>query len=224
MDGRLHHQILTSLVRRGHAPSIEELAAELALPRADVEAGLRRLHDTHGLVLHPSSCEIWLAHPFSTAPTGVWVAAGARGWWAPCLWCAAGVVALAAPDATIYARFGGESREARIEVRGGAPVGEDIVVHFAIPPREAWSNVVHWCSTVLPFANAADVDAWSARHRLPRGAVVPWSQALALGRSWYGRHLDEDWEKWSAAEAQQIFERAGLVGEFWRVPRSDEPF
>jgi hypothetical protein len=224
MDGRLHQYVLTSFVRRGHAPSLDELGQALQLPRADVEAGLRRLHNAHGLMLHPHVCEVWIAHPFSTAPTGVWVGAEERGWWAPCLWCAAGVVALAAPDATIHARLGGESQEARIEIRGGACVSDDFFVHFAMPPREAWSNVVHWCSTVLPFTDAAQVDAWSERHRLPRGVLVRWTDVLALGRVWYGRHLEEDWKKWSTAEAQQIFDQHGLRGDFWHVPASDEPF
>lgn len=224
MDGRVHHQVLSSFVRRGYAPTLDEIAAALATSCEAVEVSLRRLQQEHGLVLLPGSGEIWLAHPFSASPTAVWVSVNSRGWWAPCMWCASGIVALTAPTATICARYAGEHEELRIELRNGASLAQDVVVHFAIPPRDAWSNVSHWCSTVLPFRRAEDVDAWSERHRLPRGVVVPWPQVLALGQAWYGRHLDENWRKWSVAEAQAIFDRVGLLGDFWRLPVSDEPF
>jgi hypothetical protein len=224
MDGRVHHQVLTSFVQRGYAPTVDEIAAALSAPQGEVEQSLQRLHAGHGLVLQPGSHEIWLAHPFSSSPTAIWVAAGERGWWAPCMWCAAGIIALAAPTATLYARYAAEHEAATIEVEDGQSSASNLSVHFAIPPRHAWSNVSHWCATVLPFRGAPDVDAWSQRHRLPRGAVVPWSQVLALGRSWYGKHLDEAWRKWTLREAQGIFEGAGLRGPFWQLPESEAPF
>jgi hypothetical protein len=223
MDGLVHHAVVSGFTREGHAPSVDEIAASLGRPRDEVAAALRRLHDGHGLVLQPGSLEVWIAHPFSASPTAVWVAAEDRGWWAPCMWCAMGVVALAAPRATIHARWAGEAGEARIEVDESGVHG-DAVVHFAIPPRDAWSNVVHWCATVLPFRRAEEVAPWCERHRIPRGELVPLDRALALGRAWYGRHLERDWRKWSAREAQAIFDEVGLSGDFWRVPASDQPF
>jgi hypothetical protein len=227
IDGRVHREVIAGFVERGHPPAVDEVAAAVGITPDAAVAALRRLHDGHGVVLHPGSAEVWLAHPFAASPTAVWVAAGGRGWWAPCMWCAMGVATLAAPSATatIHVRYGGEHEPARLEVAAGAiTAGGDTVVHFAIPPRDAWANVVHWCATVLPFRAAADVDAWCARHRLPRGAVVPVDQVLALGRAWYGRHLDADWRKWTVAEAQQIFDAVGLTGEHWRLPVSDRAF
>jgi hypothetical protein len=225
MDGRVHHEVLSSFVRLGRPPTQGELSRSLAISSAAAAASLQRLHDGHGLVLHPGGTDIWIAHPFSASPTAVWVAAGARGWWAPCMWCASGVVALAAPTATIHARYGGE-HEAAVVLPDDPPDDppDDLVVHFALPPRDAWRNVVHWCSTVLPFRRADDVDPWCERHGLPRGAVLPWSQVMALGRAWYGRHLDLDWRKHTIAEAQAIFDAVGLTGDFWRLPVSERPF
>lgn len=217
--------MISSFVDRGRPPVLAELARAVGVPLEEAAAALRRLHDGHGLVLHPESTDVWIAHPFSASPTSVWVAAGARGWWAPCLWCAAGIAALAAPTSTIHARYAGEHEAVAIEVRDGAAAEPgDLVVHFALPPRDAWRNVVHWCATVLPFRRAEDVAPWCERHGLPRGAVVPWAQVLALGRAWYGRHLDRDWRKHTLAEAQAIFDATGLSGEFWRLPVSDRPF
>jgi GNAT superfamily N-acetyltransferase len=222
LDGRVHHHVISSFVERGFASTAAEIAAALSLDQVRVEASLRRLHDGHGLVLHPASSEVWIAHPFSSSPAGVFVRAGERGWWAPCLWCGMGIASLAAQPATLLAHYGGEDELARLELH--AIEASPVVVHFATPPRDAWNNVVHWCATVQPFRRAEDVEAWCARHRVPRGVIVPLEQVLRLGRVWYGRHLAEDWKKWSLEEAQAIFESVGLTGEFWRLPTSPGTF
>lgn len=66
--------------------------------------------------------------------------------------------------------------------------------------------------------------AWCARHRVPEGATVPLAQVADLGRAWYEHHADEDWTKWTVAQAQSIFDRVGLTGEFWRLPAADGGF
>jgi hypothetical protein len=38
-----------------------------------------------------------------------------------------------------------------------------------------------------------------------------------LSGDWYAGRMDEDWEPPSAAEAEAIFGRHGLTGEFWRL-------
>lgn len=207
----VHHAIIAGFIAHGHPP------------RLAADAALRELADEHGVVLHPGTTEVWIAHPFSAAPTGVWVERGDRGWWAPCIWCATGIVALAAPDATIHARYGGEAEAIAIDVRGGA-VRSDACVHFPFPPRDAWTNVVHWCATVQPFRRADDVPAWCARHGMPHGAVVPVAQVAELGRAWYGRHAARDWRKWTANEAREIFQRVGLVGPHWELPAAETRF
>jgi hypothetical protein len=213
---RVHHEILRSFVDRGHPPRLPD----------DAHPALRRLEADHGVVLHPGTTDVWIAHPFSASPTGVWVEqrGTGRGWWAPCMWCAMGIVVLAAPDATIHARFGGEAEPAVIGVAGATRVASDVCVHFAMPVCEAWNNVVHYCATVLPFRSAGEVAAWSARHDLPLGAVVPIAGVLELARVWYGNHLAPDWRKWTVAEAQAIFARVGLVGAHWELPAADQRF
>jgi hypothetical protein len=175
-------------------------------------------------VLHPSTTDVWIAHPFSLSPTAVAVATETMTWWAPCLWCAGGIVALAAPNATIHTRLAGEIEPLEIRTREGELATEDLLVHFALPPRDAWANVVHWCSTVLPFRREDEVDGWCARHRLARGRTLPLRHVLRLGRAWYGRHLARDWVKWTTSEAREIFRSVGLTGEFWSLPETDERF
>src|SRR5882672_1724705 len=94
-DGRIHHAIISAILERGHAPDLQELAAALGVDAAEAQRALRGLAEEHGVVLHPDGRTIWVAHPFSLSPANVWVAAKDRGFWAPCLWCAFGVAALA---------------------------------------------------------------------------------------------------------------------------------
>ena len=69
----LHYAIITHFLEHQHAPLIDELAMQFRQPREAVVAGLRALQDYHGVVLHPTSSEVWVVHPFSTAPTNFWV-------------------------------------------------------------------------------------------------------------------------------------------------------
>jgi hypothetical protein len=40
---------------------------------------------------------------------------------------------------------------------------------------------------------------------------------FALGRDWYATRLNPDWERAGAAEAEALFARHGLQGEFWSL-------
>jgi len=223
LDGRVHAAVLRSFVERGHAPGTSELAASLGVEPTEIATALRSLHDGHGLVLHPGSTAVWIAHPFSASSTNVCVTAGDRTWWAPCLWCASGVISLLGErggEAVVHARWQGEHEPLVLT----ADASSDPLVHFALPPRDAWDNVVHWCASVQPFRAAADIDGWCERHRMPRGEAVPWSHVLALGRAWYGGHLSPTWRKWTAREAVMIFGSVGLRSAFWALPDSDERF
>lgn len=223
LDARVHAAVITSFLEHGHAPGLSALASSLGLDADTTSASLRRLHAGHGLVLHPDSVAVWIAHPFSASPTNVCVTSGERTWWAPCMWCAAGVLALlpaSSSDALVHARWRGEHEP--LVLAGDSST--DPLIHFAHSPRDAWSNVVHWCATVQPFKAAADIDEWCERHRMPRGEAMPWSQVVALGRAWYSGHAAPAWRKWTTRQANAIFESVGLRSPFWRLPESDDAF
>jgi Alkylmercury lyase len=231
LSSRVHCALLDGILRSGHALSSAQLAAATGATVDDVDAALGRLADEHGLLLHPGSQRraVWIAHPFALSPTGTWVETrGGEGWWAPCLWCAFGIITLLersvrgssrAADADVHARLGAHAKTVTIAVRAGMIIddGGASVVHFALPPRAAWDNVVHWCASVQPFAAEADVAAWCARHGYARGAVVPIAQVRDLGEAWYEDHLAPDWHKHNLREAQEIFARVGLTDPFWSL-------
>jgi hypothetical protein len=213
----VHHEIVSSLIETGAAANAEELARRLSVPLIDVEAAYRWLHDNHGLVLHPDCCEPWIVHPFALSPSHVWVESGDRGWWAPCTWCALGIVHLVGGTACIHARIGGEREPIAINMNDGRTTADDLLVHFALPVRAAWDNVHHYCAMVLPFRSRTDITRWSRRHRLPLGEAVPVAQASDLARHWYGQHHARNWTKWTPLQAAAIFQRVGLTGPFWAI-------
>jgi hypothetical protein len=217
IDGLIHHAIIDQIITSGAAPSVEELGGMFSLSLTDVEASLRRLEENHGVVLHPHSCHPSIIHPFSLSPTAVWIEKAEQGWWAPCMWCALGVAVLVGGAVKIHARLGGERDDLDLEVKNGIPTRSDVLVHIAVPPRDAWVDVRHFCATLLPFKTEADIDQWSRRHRLPRGTAVPVKVVAELARKWYGKHSAKDWRKWTGEEAKQIFEGVGLSGPFWSL-------
>src|SRR5260221_3941875 len=188
IDGRVHHAIIERIIAVGGAPSTDELASSFHLSPGDIEDSLRRLEENHGVVLHPHSCRPSLIHPFSLSPTAVWIEKGEQGWWAPCMWCALGVAVLVGGTVMIHARLGGEREDLDLEVKDGIPTRNDVLIHIAVPPRDAWVDVRHFCAALLPFTKEADIDQWSRRHRLPRGKAVPVKVVAELARRWYGKH------------------------------------
>ena len=220
----LHHAIANGFVERGHAPSRAELAAMFEVDAAAMEHALRELAAYHGVVLHPHVPEVWVAHPFSTAPTGFTVRHGEHRWWGNCAWCSLGIAGLlGGSGVTIDTRLGGEGRAVTIRIDDHR-VDSDLLVHFPIAMERAWDNVVFTCSVMLVFEDAAAVDEWAKHHGLSRGDVRPIQTVYDFAREWYGRHLDRDWRKWTVAEARELFARFGLDGPIWDVQASGERF
>ena len=220
----IHYEILSAIVNRGYAPGVEELAATFDCASETVEASLRSLADDHGVVLHPGSARIWVAHPFSLAPTGFLVRQADRSWWGNCAWCSLGIAALLGGAVTITTTLGLEDRQVTIHVADDGVAEHDLLVHFPVPMANAWDNVLYTCSTMLVFDGDAAVADWCRRHGVAKGDVRPIEQVWRFASEWYGRHLDRDWRKWTADEARAMFARHGLDGPIWEMPAAGSRF
>ncbi|KAK0623992.1 hypothetical protein B0T14DRAFT_517369 [Immersiella caudata] len=74
---------------------------------------------------------------------------------------------------TLETRTGGIGVNAVIRVEQGKCSDTDYVVHFPVPMREAWENVVCTCSVQLLFREEAEVEEWCATRGIANGDVRP---------------------------------------------------
>ena len=216
-DERVRGELTRLIARLGHAPSLAELAATAGLSPEETEVSLQRLHDAHSLLLHPGTTRPWVVHPFALSAGGCWVETPGRGYWANCLYCGFGIVQALACEAVVTVRYGGEGRTAQYRVGPGAGPESDDVFHLSTPVRHWWDNVIAACASFQPFVSEGEVDAWCARHDLPRGAVLSMPQLWRFAGDWYGGYVREPWKKRTAGQIREVFERNGLTGDFWRV-------
>ena len=97
-------------------------------------------------------------------------------------------------------------------------------IHFPIPMKNAWDNVIYTCSNMLVFESEAQVEDWSKRHNIPRGDVQPVEKIWQFAQKWYGNHLNPEWVKWTGEEARQMFIEFGLTDDIWSLYASTERF
>jgi hypothetical protein len=220
----LHHAILSGFVEQGYPPTSASLQSLFQTDAATVKQALRDLHNGHGIVLHPHDSEVWVAHPFSSAPTPFSVWRGSRVWWGNCAWCSFGIAALLGGDDVRIATTAGAEGEPLTATIDRHRVREDLWVHFPVPMSRAWDNVIYTCSMMLLFRSEREIDNWARRHAAPRGDAQRAQRVYDFARVWYGRHLDRNWRKWSVEEARRLFARFGFQGPIWELPASAERF
>ena len=141
LDARIRLAIYRLFIEAGHAPVPTEIATAVGATPAEVEAGLQRLHDEHMIVLAPGTPYIWMANPFSALPTPYTVSVEDKTFWGNCIWDSLGIVALLGSDGMVTASCPDCSEELRVEVRDGALVPADHIVHFSVPARHWWDDI-----------------------------------------------------------------------------------
>lgn len=211
--------ITQSFVQTGHPPHANEIAEKLALQPEKVKQVLKSLAENKALVLHPSSAEVWIAHPFSASPNSFWVQdlEEEMGWWSNCTWCAMGIAALVSKPVRLVSRWGGESETFTLEIRNGEIQHRDFIVHFATPVPRLWENVMHSCSMMLPHKSEKALDDWCKRHQFEKGASLSADKCWQLSKKWYGGYLDHDWNRKSPEEVMSFFRSIGLDLNFQSI-------
>lgn len=144
-DSALRVLIYDEIVRTGEMPGIAALAERLTASTDEVRASLRRMHDSHMLVLQPEG-EILMANPFSAVPTPFVAEVGGRRWFGNCIWDALGIIAALHPgdrraDGRVLTSCGASGESMELCVRDGVLTGSG-VVHFALPARRWWDDIV----------------------------------------------------------------------------------
>ncbi len=213
----LHHTILKYIIVNGYAPDVKILADILNRSDDDVIKAMHSLAETKGVVLHPQKQKVWLIPPFSLAPTNFYVQSKNGGWWGNCAWCSLGIVALINEDAIITTSIGAHGKQIEFKIEDGEIGNDNLLVHFPVPIKRAWENVVYFCSTLLVFENEEQIDSWTKQHNIPKGDIQPLEKVWQLAQRWYGNYLDTNWKKRTAKEAKVVFDEIGLTHSNWKL-------
>ena len=138
MDERVRFHVYDVTMREGAPPSrarLNELAGE------DVTDALHRLAAARMLVLQPDADEILMAGPFSAVPTPFRVSLPQFRTYGNCIWDALGIAATMHSDATIDTSCADCGTAAQLRIENETVIGEGFM-HFALPPRTWWQDVV----------------------------------------------------------------------------------
>ena len=172
-NSKLHYTIIRKIIDSGFAPDVEELSKILGADKDEVIRALYGLQDYHGVVLHPNEPKVWVIHPFSLAPTNFYVKSKNGEWWGNCAWCSLGVAALLQDDVKITTTLGAETKQIEIHIVNGEIQEKDYYIHFPIPMKNAWDNVMYTCSNMLVFENEEQVNNWTKKHNISKGDIQP---------------------------------------------------
>jgi hypothetical protein len=223
-NSRLHYTIIRQIIDKGFAPDIDELSTLLTADRNEVIKALYNLQEYHGVVLHPNEPKVWVIHPFSLAPTNFYIKSTKGEWWGNCAWCSLGVASLLNDNVKISTAIGAETKQIEINIINGEIQEKNLWIHFPIPMKNAWSNVIYTCSNMLVFENEEQVTRWTEKHNIPKGDIQPIEKIWNFSKKWYGNHLNPEWTKWTVGEAKQIFRDFELENIIWNLDDSNERF
>lgn len=70
---------------------------------------------------------------------------------------------------------------------------------------------------MLLFRSEEHLERWLASGDHPRGERMTIEQQWTLAQAWFAGRDRPEWRKRSAAEAEEVFASAGLIGDFWRL-------
>jgi hypothetical protein len=142
VDLELRNLTYSLFVDLGRAPTVEEAARAAGSTVAEVEAGWRRLHEAHALVLSPATTEIRMANPFSAVRTAHRVQAEGRWWYANCAWDAFGICAALHVDGRVETSCPDCGEPIAVEMRDQRPDDESLLFHCLVPAERWWDDIV----------------------------------------------------------------------------------
>ncbi|MCE7995184.1 MAG: hypothetical protein HEP71_24610 [Roseivirga sp.] len=223
-NSNLHYSIIKGIIDNGFAPDIDDLSKALKADQSEIVKGLYDLREYHGVVLHPNEPKVWVIHPFSLAPTNFYMKSAKGEWWGNCAWCSLGVAALLKDDVKITTTIGAETKQIEINIIDGEIREKNYFVHFPIPMKNAWDNVIYTCSNMLVFESEEQIDRWTTKHNIKKGDIQPIDKIWQFSKKWYGNHLNPEWTKWTIEEAKEMFEEFELSDSIWKLDDSGERF
>lgn len=141
-DLQVRSHIYDACLKRGQPPSIVELSSLLRATEEQVQESLANLAASRVLVLQKDRGEILMANPFSAVPTSFLVETPQFSCYANCIWDSLGIAAMLNQDVHIRTSCADCGQALELQVIGGEVRGQDGVIHFAIPARHWWDDIV----------------------------------------------------------------------------------
>jgi hypothetical protein len=141
-DLRVRAAVYDSVLSRTKPFTAQDISQTLDLPLAEAMASLERLASGKVLVLPPESREVLMAPPFSAVPTPFAVFAADRVYFGNCIWDALGIPAMLSCDARVETSCGCCGEAMSMTVEDQALQTAEGLVHFAIPARRWWEDIV----------------------------------------------------------------------------------
>ena len=129
-------------MERGKPPSIAELSAAIDVPVEQLRGALANLAEAHMLVLQKDSGEILMANPFSAVPTPFVVDTASFSCYANCIWDSLGIAAILHQDVSIRTSCADCGQALGLQVFDEQVRGAAGLIHFAIPARHWWDDIV----------------------------------------------------------------------------------
>ena len=133
-DWGIRLAVYRGFVAGGGPPTHAQVARQLDIPAEEARQAYHRLHRQHALFLEPGTDAVRMANPLSAVPTAYRVHAGGRWLWANCAWDSLGIPAMLHADARI---------EATYAVAAGRLAAGDWLVHFPLPFRRWYDDLIH---------------------------------------------------------------------------------
>ncbi len=135
--------VLKQTIDSGEVPRAEELAPIMGLGEAQVVDAFRALADRHVYVLQPGDpTRLRMANPFSAIPTSFSVFASGHSYFGNCVWDALGIVSLLGGEGRVETVCPDCREPMALEVSGRQLVHGHGVVHFSVPARHWWDDIV----------------------------------------------------------------------------------
>ncbi len=141
-DLALRNATYALFVRKGRAPTAEDVARETKRPEEEVRAAWQRLHDEHAIVLEADASSIRMANPFSAVSTPHRVEAAGRTWYANCAWDAFGILAALGVAGRIETACPDCDEQLAVDVREGRADDESLVFHSLVDAARWWDDIV----------------------------------------------------------------------------------
>ena len=141
-DTTVRLTLYDEFVRTASPPLAEDLAERIHAPVADVRASLERLAAGKAIVLQPYSREVLMANPLCAVPTPFRVRTRGQSFFASCVWDGLGILAMLGGEGSLDTSCACCGEAMRIDAANGDILTAGGIIHFAIPAKCWWQNIV----------------------------------------------------------------------------------